>query len=124
MRIYFNPSDAKGSLFGELASRMMAVSEKVDNPVDQAFVDCPPVFPVRDRGGCHANVCCYILLEKAEFETPTAQVIAESDGLYRKFWKRWNFKGNFDFISRSDQFEILGKGVHTPASTDFLANHC
>jgi len=47
-------------------------------------------------------------------------VISKGDGLSGKFYKYWNYQGNFNFFSRSVGLEIVGKRVYTPASVDFL----
>lgn len=81
---------------------------------DEPEIDGPPVLPVPDGGDRHTDLSGDIFLIQSKFKTTTAQVVAEGGGFLSELGKRRNLKRNCDFIGRSDRFEILGKGVHTP----------
>ena len=55
------------------------VSEEGDDWGDEPEIDGPPMLPVPDGGGSHANLNSDIFLVKPEFEAAPSQVVAESD---------------------------------------------
>jgi hypothetical protein len=58
----------------------------------------PAIFPIPDGGGCHSNLCRDIFLVQSKLKTAAAQVIAEGDGIFGKFFRCLNCKWNFDFM--------------------------
>jgi hypothetical protein len=56
------------------------------------------MFPVPDCGCCHANLFRNIFLIQSKLKAATAQVVTESDGIFDKFFRRLNCKGNFDLM--------------------------
>lgn len=55
------------------------IPEEGDDLGDEPEIDGPPMLPVPDGGGGHADLGRDILLKHSEFETAPAQVVAEGD---------------------------------------------
>ncbi len=79
--------------------------EEGDDPGDASQIDDPPVLPVPDDGGSHADLSRDIfLVQKTEFQTATAQVVAGCGRFLGKLGRSWNFQGKSDPVSRIGRF--------------------
>ena len=63
------------------------MSEELIYSGDKAFPDCPPMFPIPDRRGGHADLNCYIFLIQSKFNSSLPQATTESDWLFGEFFK-------------------------------------
>jgi hypothetical protein len=90
------------------------VPEEGNDLGDEPEIDDPSVLPVPDGGSGHADLDRDIFLVQPEFDTASAQVVAEGVGFLIELWKWRKLKRNLDFVGRFYLLEILGKEVHIP----------